>query len=236
MLDVRCSIAFIGLRSPRSAPPVLRRDGSIETIAMRRRSCWSSRKRRTISSVSELFAAPPVPVIPSVGVFAFAARSAEPRASSRQRARLECRDHPGRNSRRATNVRDPVLRHFLFDRVRQDTCGFGSPVPHDVLDVRNAAGSGHTRAHRRGPFSIPATTCISDRRKAYNGVRRTGYPGRCYGEPRRDTGSAHSTRGNSASAAGRTMTVRSSRVAPLERSLLSSCASAPYLTVQIGGT
>ncbi len=68
-----CSIAFIRMRSPSSAPPVLRRDGSIEISAIRRRSCWSSRKRRTISSVSELLPAPPVPVIPSVGVRAFAA-------------------------------------------------------------------------------------------------------------------------------------------------------------------
>ncbi len=66
-------MAFIRMRSPSSAPPDLRRDGSIEMIAIRSRSCWSSRKRRTSSSVSELLPAPPVPVTPSVGVFAFAA-------------------------------------------------------------------------------------------------------------------------------------------------------------------
>ena len=68
-----CSIAFIRMRSPSSAPPDLRRDGSIEMIAIRSRSCWSRRKRRTSSSVSELLPAPPVPVTPSVGIFAFAA-------------------------------------------------------------------------------------------------------------------------------------------------------------------
>ena len=55
------------MRSPSSAPPDLRRDGSIEMIAMRRKSSWSSRNRRTSSSVSELLPAPPVPVMPSVG-------------------------------------------------------------------------------------------------------------------------------------------------------------------------
>ena len=62
-----CSIAFIRMRSPSSAPPDLRRDGSIEMIAILSRSCWSRRKRRTSSSVSELLPAPPVPVTPSVG-------------------------------------------------------------------------------------------------------------------------------------------------------------------------
>ena len=69
----RCSgasIAFMRMRSPSSAPPDLRRDGSIEMIAICSRSSWSSRKRRTSSSVSELLPAPPVPVMPSTGVVA----------------------------------------------------------------------------------------------------------------------------------------------------------------------
>lgn len=73
----RCGwlIAFMRMRSPSSAPPDLRRDGSIEITAMRRRSCWSSRKRRISSSVSEDLPAPPVPVTPSTGVCVAAARS-----------------------------------------------------------------------------------------------------------------------------------------------------------------
>ena len=62
-----CSIAFIRMRSPSSAPPDLRRDGSIEMIAIFSASRWSSRNRRTSSSVSELLPAPPVPVMPSAG-------------------------------------------------------------------------------------------------------------------------------------------------------------------------
>ena len=61
-------IAFMRMRSPSSAPPVFRRDGSTASTAMFSRSPWSSRKRRTSSSVSELFPAPPVPVMPSVGI------------------------------------------------------------------------------------------------------------------------------------------------------------------------
>ena len=68
-----CSIAFMRMRSPSSAPPDLRRDGSMETIAIFSASRWSMRKRRTSSSVSELLPAPPVPVMPSVGTVAFAA-------------------------------------------------------------------------------------------------------------------------------------------------------------------
>jgi hypothetical protein len=68
-----CSIAFIRMRSPSSAPPDLRREGSMETIANFSASRWSMRNRRTSSSVSELFPAPPVPVMPRVGTVAFAA-------------------------------------------------------------------------------------------------------------------------------------------------------------------
>ena len=67
-------IAFIRIRSPSSAPPDFRRVGSTEMIASRRLSSWSSLKRRTSSSVSELLPAPPVPVMPSVGVFTVSAR------------------------------------------------------------------------------------------------------------------------------------------------------------------
>ena len=87
-----CSIAFMRMRSPSSAPPDLRRDGSIEMIAICSRSCWSSRKRRTSSSVSELLPAPPVPVMPSAGTVAFAAAaSSASRSLRRHRAGFERR-------------------------------------------------------------------------------------------------------------------------------------------------
>jgi len=44
-----------------SAPPLLRRDGSIEITAIDSASSWSRRKRAPASSVSELLPAPPVP-------------------------------------------------------------------------------------------------------------------------------------------------------------------------------
>ena len=60
-------IAFIRMRSPSSAPPLFRRDGSIEITAMASASSWSRRSRRISSSVSDDLPAPPVPVMPSVG-------------------------------------------------------------------------------------------------------------------------------------------------------------------------
>jgi hypothetical protein len=60
-------IAFIRMRSPSSAPPVLRRVGSTDSTAILSPSPWSRRKRRTSSSVSELLPAPPVPVTPRTG-------------------------------------------------------------------------------------------------------------------------------------------------------------------------
>ncbi len=59
---------FIRIRSPSSAPPPRRRVGSTAITAIRSLSCWSTRNRRTSSSVSEDFPEPPVPVIPSTGV------------------------------------------------------------------------------------------------------------------------------------------------------------------------
>ena len=67
-------IAFMRIRSPSSAPPLLRRLGSMLMMAMRRRSLWSKRRRRINSSVSEDLPAPPVPVMPSTGIFCSAAR------------------------------------------------------------------------------------------------------------------------------------------------------------------
>ena len=60
-------MAFMRMRSPSNAPPLLRRDGSIEITAMRMSSSWSRRMRRMISSVSEDLPAPPVPVMPTTG-------------------------------------------------------------------------------------------------------------------------------------------------------------------------
>ena len=61
-------IAFIRILSPKSAPPVLRFEGSTEMIASRL-SLKSIKKRRTNSSTKEDLPAPPVPVIPNTGVF-----------------------------------------------------------------------------------------------------------------------------------------------------------------------
>ena len=61
-------IAFIRIRSPRSAPPVLRFDGSTDTIA-RCLSGKSSKNLLTNSSTRLDLPAPPVPVIPNTGVF-----------------------------------------------------------------------------------------------------------------------------------------------------------------------
>ena len=55
------------MRSPSRAPPPLRRVGSMARTATRSLSSWSSRKRRTSSSVSEDLPEPPVPVMPSTG-------------------------------------------------------------------------------------------------------------------------------------------------------------------------
>ena len=61
-------IAFMRIRSPSNAPPVFCFVGSIDRIAtFLSGSSW--RNLRINSSVSELFPAPPVPVIPSTGVF-----------------------------------------------------------------------------------------------------------------------------------------------------------------------
>ena len=62
-----CSMAFMRMRSPSSAPPVRLREGSIEIRPILTVSPWSRRKRRTISSVSDDLPAPPVPVMPSTG-------------------------------------------------------------------------------------------------------------------------------------------------------------------------
>ena len=61
-------MAFIRMRSPSSAPPVFRLEGSTEMIPIVL-SLKSSRKRLTISSTMEDFPEPPVPVTPSTGVF-----------------------------------------------------------------------------------------------------------------------------------------------------------------------
>ena len=60
-------IEFIRIRSPKSAPPVLRLDGSTEIIASV--LSVSIKNRLTSSSTKEDFPAPPVPVIPNTGIF-----------------------------------------------------------------------------------------------------------------------------------------------------------------------
>ena len=59
-------IEFIRILSPNKAPPVFLRLGSTE-IMDKVFSGKSNIKRRTSSSVSEDFPAPPVPVIPKIG-------------------------------------------------------------------------------------------------------------------------------------------------------------------------
>ena len=63
-------MAFIRIRSPSSAPPVLRLEGSTDKIAMRF-SGNSSRKLRNNSSARHDFPAPPVPVKPITGASEF---------------------------------------------------------------------------------------------------------------------------------------------------------------------
>ncbi|MNL08757.1 hypothetical protein D3C87_1294920 [compost metagenome] len=63
-------IAFILIRSPSRAPPVFRLEGSTEIMASVL-SFTSTRKRRTSSSTSDDFPAPPVPVIPRIGAVLF---------------------------------------------------------------------------------------------------------------------------------------------------------------------
>ena len=61
-------MAFIRIRSPKSAPPVFRFEGSTEikpTVFLGK----SIKNRLTNSSTKEDFPAPPVPVIPKTGVF-----------------------------------------------------------------------------------------------------------------------------------------------------------------------
>ena len=58
---------FIRILSPKSAPPVFFLEGSTETIAIFC-SGFERKKRRTNSSVKEDFPAPPVPVIPIIGI------------------------------------------------------------------------------------------------------------------------------------------------------------------------
>ncbi|MNX89386.1 hypothetical protein D3C86_1214000 [compost metagenome] len=60
-------MAFIRILSPKSAPPVLRFDGSTE-IRPIVFSGKSIRNLRTNSSTKEDFPAPPVPVIPNTGI------------------------------------------------------------------------------------------------------------------------------------------------------------------------
>ncbi len=74
------AMAFMRMRSPSRAPPLLRRDGSMLITAMRSASFWSRRRRRISSSVRLDLPAPPVPVMPTTGVFAVCAAC---RSSSR---------------------------------------------------------------------------------------------------------------------------------------------------------
>ena len=63
-------MAFIRILSPNKAPPVFRFEGSTETMAMVL-SSKSIKKRRTNSSTRLDLPAPPVPVMPTIGVLSF---------------------------------------------------------------------------------------------------------------------------------------------------------------------
>ena len=65
-------MAFIRIRSPNKAPPVLRFEGSTEIIAICL-SLKSTKNRRTNSSTKLDLPEPPVPVIPNTGVDDFSA-------------------------------------------------------------------------------------------------------------------------------------------------------------------
>ena len=55
------------MRSPSSAPPARRLEGSTASTATRTLSCWSSWSRNSSSSVSDDLPEPPVPVMPTTG-------------------------------------------------------------------------------------------------------------------------------------------------------------------------
>ena len=61
---------FMRIRSPRSAPPVFFLEGSTEIMAIFE-SGLERKNLRTNSSVSEDFPAPPVPVIPMIGILEY---------------------------------------------------------------------------------------------------------------------------------------------------------------------
>ena len=107
----RC--AFMRMRSPSRAPPPLRRVGSTAMTAICSLSSWSSRKRRTSSSVSDDLPDPPVPVMPSTGTGARRGRGPDlGHQVVGQPTGLEGGDDPGqrrllagRRARRATSGR-----------------------------------------------------------------------------------------------------------------------------------
>ena len=110
--NVTCDepMAFMRMRSPRSAPPERRRVGSTASTAMRSASSWSSRNRSTSSSVSDDLPDPPEPVIPSTGTGrpAAADRSALTSSSGRIPSSIAVsvlarpRDEPARRSCRSS--------------------------------------------------------------------------------------------------------------------------------------
>ena len=66
-------IAFMRMRSPSSAPPVLRRVGSTESTAIFSASPWSSAEAPHQLVGERALPAPPVPVMPSTGTRGLAA-------------------------------------------------------------------------------------------------------------------------------------------------------------------
>ena len=67
MYTLSLFIAFILILSPNRAPPVFLLEGSTDTMA----KCLSGKSNKNLltnSSTKEDFPAPPVPVIPSIGI------------------------------------------------------------------------------------------------------------------------------------------------------------------------
>ena len=108
------SIAFMRMRSPRSAPPPRLRVGSMAMTATLSLSSWSSRMRRSSSSVIDDLPDPPVPVMPSTGTTrreaaASSAAASDPSASpvsSTLMARAKASCEPPSNASMSTGATD----------------------------------------------------------------------------------------------------------------------------------
>ena len=137
---------FIRIRSPSSAPPPRRRVGSTAITAIRSLSCWSTRNRRTSSSVSEDLPEPPVPVMPRTGV----TRAA---AAARSWARKSLGSLPEFGAGDGAGDREPVSREYGGGVGRLAVPQVEVAVPHDRVDH---PGQAHPLTVLRGEDRHPA--------------------------------------------------------------------------------